>query len=349
MLNYSNQPKGSFSMFTLLYKLVSLIIAGILLITPLSRPVIVPPENPVTSQSSNPFMATYGNTQISAHRLGKGNAPENTLMAVKECLNSENYHTDYFEMDIQITKDGELVVYHSLYLDEKSDSAEYFGKKNTTVFSKTYDELRNLNMGEYFSKGGKYPYQGLRGKDIPEDMKITKVSDILDYIEENSPGKYMYTIEIKYPHPWAPKMVDKLYTILKERNLTDRVIVASFWPDVHKYIKDNYSDKLLRSADPIEILNLYNSYLKNEDLSKSDISYCVLQIPYYEDDGRMLVGNLGKSDFIAYAHKYNIAVQYWTVNDAQDMLDLKTAGADAVMSDHPDRVYSSFQKSAINS
>lgn len=329
-------------MYYLIYRLVCAIISGIILITPLERPVITPPSDPVTVQSSNPLMVTYGNTQISAHRLGKGNAPESTLMAVKECLSSIGKYTDYFEMDLQITRDGELVIYHSLYLDEKSNAAEYFGEENVTVFSRNYEDLHQLNMGEYFTKNGKYPYQGLRGDDIPDDIRIVKIADVFDYIEQTVPGKYYYTVEIKYPTPWAPEMIAKLYDILVERNLTDRVIVASFWPDVTKYLDDHYSGKLIRSAGPFESFDLYQSFLKNKNLSKTKLGYTVLQIPYYEDDGKMLLGNFANSDFIAYAHKYNIAVQYWTVDIVQDMLDMRTIGADAIITNNPDRAYNTY-------
>ncbi len=40
-----------------------------------------------------------------------------------------------------------------------------------------------------------------------------------------------------------------------------------------------------------------------------------------------------------YAHKHNIAVQYWTINDPDDMRLLREINADCVMSDDPDLAY----------
>ena len=34
--------------------------------------------------------------------------------------------------------------------------------------------------------------------------------------------------------------------------------------------------------------------------------------------------------------KYNIAVQYWTINDPAEVRRLACIGADAIMSDHPE-------------
>lgn len=344
-----------------MFRIISVLIALVSLLIPLENPTPKAPENPVTVQTSNPFMTTYGNTQISAHRLGKGNAPENTLAAVKACLDdAQNNPFDFFEMDLQITKDGELVVYHSLFLDEVSDSAEHFGRKNTTVFSKTYAQLRELNMGEFFKYKGETPYQGLRGDDIPDEIRISKLTEIVDYIESEAPGKYKYTMEVKYPHPWAPQMVDKLYGILAQRNMLDRVIVASFWPDVNDYITRKYDGKIIRAGGVFEAMDLYAHFKLGDKIDTSKLKYSVLQLPFYYDDMPLsdlfgkeperikLIGNLGSADFIEYCHKNNIAVQFWTVSTQADMLELRLAGADAVMTDHPDRVNSVYAKYSID-
>ncbi len=321
----------------ILRKTLLFIVAGIMCLSSFSAVEKVEPTLK-NSDTGDYFLPNYGETLIAAHRAGKGNAPENTMMAVKNCLESEE-RPDIFEMDIQITKDGELVLYHSLFVDEKSDAEEHFGKKNTTVFSKTYAELRELNFGEKFKKDGEYPYAGLRGDDIPDDLRITKVSDVFDTIEAAAPGEFRYIVEIKYPFPWAPKMVDKFYDILAERNLTDRVIIGSFWNDVGHYIDNHYAGKLMRSANPFEIVDFYGCALRDEKLNKDDIKFMALQMPYYWDDGKLLVANLGRTKLVDYAHKYGISVQYWTVDKPEDAETLIYNGADVLMSDHPERMY----------
>ena len=46
--------------------------------------------------------------------------------------------------------------------------------------------------------------------------------------------------------------------------------------------------------------------------------------------------NLGTSRVVNYAHERDIAVQYWTINDPDEMARLQSIGADAVMTDLPD-------------
>lgn len=323
--------------YKILRKTVLFFVAGVMCLSTLS-PIEKVEPTVKNSDTGNYFLPDYGETLIAAHRAGKGNAPENTMMAVKTCLESED-RPDIFEMDIQLTKDGELVLYHSLFVDEKSDAAEHFGKKNTPVFAKTYDQLRELNFAETFKKDGKYPYAGLRGDDIPDDVRIVKVEDVFDAIEAAAPGEFRYIVEIKYPHPWAPKMVDELYKILSERKMTDRVIIGSFWNDVGHYIDNHYSGRLMRSANPFEIVDFFGCAMRNDDLLKENIKFMSLQMPYYWEDDKLLVGSLGKTQLIDYAHKYGISVQYWTVDKAEDAETLIYNGADVLMSDHPERIY----------
>ncbi len=322
---------------TAMKKIILFIVAGLMCISSFSQPT---PETPTfkNQDTGNYFLPDYGNTLVSCHRSGKGAAPENTLMAVKSNLVYAEDDSAIIEMDVQLTKDGVIVLYHSLSLDEMSNSAEYFGMENMTVFMKTYDELRNLNMGENFKSGDSYPYRGLRGENIPDDIRITALKDVFACVEGEAPGKYRYIIEIKYPHPWAPTIVDGIYELMEEYDLADRVIVASFWPDVSAYIDSKYEGKMNRSANPFEIVDLYGSYTRNEDLSEADIKYTALQVPYYWDDGILLIANLGKTGFIDYAHKYGISMQYWTVNNADDAKYLAEAGADLLMTDYPDRI-----------
>lgn len=307
-----------------------------------TAPAPLTPPSVRNKDTGNYFLPDYGHTLVAAHRAGKDYAPENTLMAVESCLHSET-PPDIIETDLQCTKDGELVMFHDLYLDDKTDSEELFGRKNVAVFSKTYDELRQLNMGETFEYDGGFPYAGLRGDDIPDDLRMTKIEDVLDMVEQEAPGRYRYIMEIKYPFPWAPKMVDKLYAILSARDMTDRVIVASYWPDVGHYIDLHYKGQLLRSANPFEIVDFYGCFLRNADLSDEEIPFMALQMPYYWRHGKtLLLASLGQSGFMDYAHRYGVSAQYYTVSRYEDMQMLCAEGADVLMTNNPERAFNAI-------
>ncbi len=323
--------------YFVLRKTILFVIAGFMCLGTFSVPEYEEPQNP-NINTGDYFRPDYGNTLISSHRSGKGAAPENTLMAIKSNLLYAESDSAIIEMDVQLTSDGQIVLYHSLWLEEMSDSEEYFGHKYTPVFAKSYEELRNLNMGEFFSVDGEYPYAGLRGDEIPDDIRITLLSDVFSCVEGEAPGKFRYVIEVKYPIHWGRAIVDGIYEMMQEYDMADRVIVASFWPDVTAYIDSEYGDKISRSANPFEIVDFYGCYTRNEELKAEDIKFECLQMPYYWDDGKLLVGNLGKASFIDYAHKYNLSVQYWTINRPDDAKLLAAAGADLLMTDYPDRI-----------
>ncbi len=329
--------KTYYVFYLILRKTVLFIVAGFMCIGMLSAPSYEEPRNP-NKDTGDYFRPDYGHTLISSHRSGKGAAPENTLMAIRSNLIYAETDSAIIEMDVQLTKDDVIVLYHSLYLDENSNSAAYFGCRNTPVFMKTYEELRGLNMGENFEADGEYPYRGLRGEAIPDEIRITRLSDVFGCVETEAPGVFRYVIEVKYPHPWAPKIVDGIYELLAQYDMADRVIVASFWPDVSDYIDLHYGGRLNRSANPFEIVDLYGCYTRNDDLSGETFKYTALQMPYYHDHGVLLVGNLGKAGFIDYAHQYGLSMQYWTVDRTEDAQFLAAAGADLLMTDHPEKI-----------
>lgn len=332
------------SIFILIRRIVNLILAIIFLI-PMAATMCLPgdPDTPVmrNEESENSYINEYLDPDISAHRSGAGIVPQNTLMAFEYVLKeNKTLGVDTFEFDVQITKDGELIILHDLTYDATSNAVEEYGHKNVYAADLTYEEAYNvLNLGENFTAdGATYPYRGLRGEQIPDNLRVAKCEDVIDYIEANSNGKkYRYIIEIKSISFDGYKAADKLYTVITERDLTDRVIWASSKEDVSIYMERTYPD-MPRSARTSEVLQFYIYSRMNYDLTDLDVSYVALQIPYGDSAAGGLV-NLGTKEFINYAHKYDIAVQYWTVNDAEDIKALTQNGADCVMTDYPQMAY----------
>lgn len=287
----------------------------------------------VTDTARNPYIVPTGKTMISAHRSGGGIAPENTLRAFKNCVESESFSVDIFEFDLHITKDGQLILLHDDNFDRTSNSEEVFGREGVLPSEKTYDELLTLNLGEHFTTdSGETPYQGLRGDEIPEDLKVVRLQDIFDYLEPY--GHYSFIIEIKDGDDLGRRAADALYAVLKEYDMLSRAVVGTFHGEISAYMDETYPD-MLRSAGIREVVDFYFSSLLGIEHADDYYKFAALQIP--DDD---YVFNLGTSRLVNYAHKYNIAVQYWTINDPEDIQWLASIGADAIMSDNPDMAYS---------
>ena len=288
------------------------------------------PADVKTYDTTNPLI--MARTDVSAHRSGAGIAPEETMMAFRYCVEQEGFEIDVFEFDLHITKDDVLVLLHDDTLDRTSDSAKVFGETDVRPENKTYEELRQLNMGAQFvNDAGEAPYKDLT--EVPDDLRILRVEDVLDYLDAN--GDFRYIIEIKNSGDLGKKGVDILYGLLEERNLLDRVAFGTFHEEISAYVDEAYPG-LRRSASIKEVLRFWLAALTN---SKSYEPPCsVLQIPFCEPYLNYGV-NLGTATVINYAHAHNMAVQYWTINDPEDMAYLLSMGADCIMTDYPDLLY----------
>lgn len=284
-------------------------------------------------QNTNPYI-TEDYALVAAHRSGGEIYPENTLFAFKSCCESDDFETDIFEFDLHLTKDNILILLHDKNFDRTSNSEEYFGKKGVKPEEKTYEELRvGLNLGEnYQTADGSYPYRGLRGDEIPDDLRVVRLEDVLDYLISQD-KEYHYIIEIKDGGEIGKTATDELYRIISEKGILQNVIAGTFKGDITKYFDEKYDD-MIRSAGISEVAKFYFASITGAKLNQENIKFDVLQIPY-----KQFVINLGTQDMINRAHKYNIAVQYWTINDEEEIKELNDRKADAIITDNPKRAY----------
>lgn len=260
-------------------------------------------------------------------------------MAFKNCLQPDKFEIDIFEFDLHITKDNVLVLLHDDTLDRTSDCETVFGETEVRPENKTYQELRRLNMGAKFTTDdGEMPYANLSGDGVSDDLRIVRLEDILDFL--NAQGDFKYIIEVKNDQELGKTAVDELYKILEARNMVDRVAFGTFHKEISAYVDEAYP-LLARSTSINEVLDFWVAALTN---SKSYEPPCrILQIPFCEPYLGYGV-NLGTAKVINYAHEHNMAVQYWTINDEEDMKYLASIGADCIMTDYPDRLYDVLNK-----
>ncbi len=294
------------------------------------------PADIIHYDSDNPYI--LDKTDVSGHRSGGGIAPEETMMAFSNCVNNPAFQVDVFEFDLHITKDGVLVLLHDDTLDRTSDCELIFNETEVRPETKTYEQLRQLNMGaKFINDAGEAPFAELHGDDVPDDLRILRLEDVLGYLTAN--GDYKFIIEIKNGGELGMRGVDILYSILEERGLVERVVFGTFNEEISAYVDENYP-KLARSTSINEVLHFYIAALTD---SKSYVPPCsVLQIPFEESYLKYGI-NLATATVINYAHAHDMAVQYWTINDPDDMAYLISMGADCIMSDYPDLLYSVMQ------
>lgn len=271
---------------------------------------------------------------LSAHRAGGTLEPEETMAAFKQCLEGaarDGYVVDLLEFDLHLTKDGELVLMHDDTIDRTSNGS---GK----VCDYTLAELNEFNFGYNFvDANGDYKYRA-EGVDL-SDVRIVTLEAVLTYVERTCPGM-QYVIEIKDGDDVGRRAMDKLYEMMVEFDIIDRTVFGTFNGEISEYVdkcnqNGSFEREVVRSAGIMEVMNFYYSFLYGCELDTSKLGYKVLQIPM----GLNGFFDLSTKAFIDYAHAYGIAVQYWTINDAESVKKLQQNGADCIMTDDPKMAY----------
>lgn len=141
-------------------------------------------------------------TKNFAHRGFSGKYPENTLLSFEKAIEAG---AEGMEFDVQLTKDGELVIIHDETIDRTSN-----GSGRVKDF--TYEELLQYDFSAQYT--GKFGVMKLPL--LSEYFKLVKDKDIISNIElKNS----VYDYE---------SLEQKVYDLIIEYGLKDKVIISSF-------------------------------------------------------------------------------------------------------------------------
>ncbi|EGD52516.1 glycerophosphoryl diester phosphodiesterase [Thermoanaerobacter ethanolicus JW 200] len=139
---------------------------------------------------------------VIAHRGDSRNAPENTLASFKRAL---EMGADGIELDVQLTKDGQLVVIHDERVDRTTDGIGF-------VKDFTLKELKRLDAGIKFDKK-------FAGERIPT---LYEVFELIGH------KNFIINIEIKSGVVLYPGIEEKLIKAIEDYDFEDRVVISSF-------------------------------------------------------------------------------------------------------------------------
>ncbi|KMY49183.1 glycerophosphodiester phosphodiesterase [Peribacillus loiseleuriae] len=147
--------------------------------------------------------STYGSFKI-GHRGACGHRPENTIASFKKAL---EYQVDFIEIDIQMSFDGKIVVFHDSTLERTTN-----GKGRVRDF--TYEELAKLDAGGWYD-------ERFKGERIP--LLSTALDEILPFSG--------ILIEIKHPEHYPEielVLAHELKNRLQVSFASPKVMVQSF-------------------------------------------------------------------------------------------------------------------------
>ncbi|MDQ3134260.1 MAG: glycerophosphodiester phosphodiesterase [Acidobacteriota bacterium] len=261
--------------------------------------------------AAHPFFTTLtppASPLVIAHRGGAGLWPENTLHAFTQAA---ALGVDMLELDVHATADGVLVIIHDPTLNRTTDGTG-------AISQLTLAELQRLDAGYRWSPdGGKtYPHRG-RGLTVPTLDEVLRAFPHL-----------RFNIE---PKQEQPSIVQPLCQMLRERGVTNRVIVGAFRSSVLEDFR-RVCPEAATSASTSEA----SHFLALQRAGLADTfspPMQALQVPETAGGWQVLT-----PDFIASAHRRNLQVHAWTINDVETMKRLIAAGVDGIMTDYPDRL-----------
>lgn len=142
--------------------------------------------------------------KIWAHRGCSQRYPENTIKAFSKAMEIQGLTG--IELDIQMTKDGEIVVIHDERVDRTTDGVGY-------VKDFTYAQIRKLEIRV--------------GKD--RTQRILSINETLDLMQERMKEGLLLNIELKNSVIPYDGMEEKIYELISQRNMQDKVIYSSFY------------------------------------------------------------------------------------------------------------------------
>lgn len=239
---------------------------------------------------------------IIGHRGASGHAPEHTFASYDR---AKQIGVDYLEQDLQMTRDGVLIVMHDPSLDRTTTC-------HGLVIEKTLAEIRDCDAGSWFDPA-------FRGERIPTLREV-----FTRYGRESN-----YYIETKNPEE-APGMEEKLLALINEFELRDgaverwQVLIQSFSRASLAKIREldaelpliQLIERRFDSAAIREMLPAIRTYAVGIGPSRHSVD----------------------ADLVDACHDVGLHVHPYTVNEIDDMKRLVALGVDGMFSDFPDRL-----------
>lgn len=233
-------------------------------------------------------------TMIFAHRGFTGYYPENTMLAFQKA--AAETAADGIELDIQLTKDGEIVIMHDERLDRTTNGSGW-------IKDYPLKELKTLSVG--VNVKGFFPRQ-----------TIPTLREYFDWFKTTS---LITNIELKTGVFEYEGIEAKLAALVGEYNLEKQVWFSSF----NHYSLANLK-KLLPNA---QCGLLMDTWLMNVGAYAASQGAATVNACSYFCCKEGVVEDL---------HAHGVGLQAWTPNDAQLMKKLVDRGVDSLITNFPD-------------
>jgi len=259
------------------------------------------------------------------HRGTRGLMPENTIPAMTRAI---ELGCNTIELDIHITKDGKVLVYHDDSFNPEyttmPDGSDIVAadRKKYTFYQMDYADIRKFHIGT--KKYPAFPKQQQLASYAP--LLSEMIDSVENYTRLHKLPRVNYLIEIKsnpqtdgFEQPVPEVLVDKLMADLKPKKLGDRLIIQSF--DVRPL-------KVLHKKHPKVALGfLTGDYKVTMDKNLADLGF---NPQFYNPHYGMVT-----PEMVSTCHIKNMLICPWTVNELADMKKVQALNVDGIITDYP--------------
>jgi glycerophosphoryl diester phosphodiesterase len=242
-----------------------------------------------------------------AHRGGSLLRPENTMVAFEHGM---SLGADALELDIQQTRDGELVVIHDPTLDRTTSGSGL-------VANFTLDEMRAFDAGYHFTPdiGATFPYRG-------QGITVPTLRQVFERFSDTR-----INIDLKES---TPDREARLWALIQEFAAEDRICAGCFTHAALVRFRRLTGGRVATSASPREVRSFVLAAVSHMT-SWLRPAYDALQVPDTYGSVRIV-----SRTTVQAAHHLGIEVHVWTVDERGHMEALLALGVDGLMTDQPD-------------
>jgi glycerophosphoryl diester phosphodiesterase len=241
-----------------------------------------------------------GGFQAYAHRGGAALWPQNTLTAFQGAV---DLGFRFIETDVQMTRDGKLVLFHDPVLDDLTDG-------RGAVAEWTWEDLRRLDAGYAFGREQGFPHRGA-------GVRIPTVEEVFAAFPDVS-----FTLELKVNGAAAT-----LIELIRRFGREDTVIIGSFLQDALSEFRVGSGGRIATSATKREAQAMWAA---SRIGARIPVAADAFQVPPVH---RVRVVD---RCFVSACRRAGKPVHVWTVNEPDAMRSLLDLGVGGIMSDRPD-------------
>ncbi len=286
---------------------------------------------------------------ICAHGGDIEKAPPNTLSAFEAALQGG---ADCVEIDVSMTKDGQLVALHdrdlAALLDiTSSGSTKSKSRAPSTSLNKLpFWNNRRLAATSYTSTNspriGDYTWDQLR-KLYWEDNGpgVALVKDILDFILSSTSQDIAITLDIKLKDSVketfeAEVMAQSVFDMIKATNCGEYCLT---------WAKSDLFIAAMKNLDHRQRVGLV--VLNETSAARTAGMHEPLRLPHLGVDAAGVHYRMATAELTALLKKAKRKVYYWTANTAAMMTTVLDAGPDAVVTSYPRKLVKALQTRAV--